>query len=218
MRILFIILFFPSLQLEAQNIVNGKYCTPSDMVGHCITFHSKAAFTYEFWGCLGSSKSGQGIYKIKDDSLFLMFSSKDTSINQYLTSNITTTDNDSIVFNFSIYDKADNSKMDWAGIKMRDKEDSLLYSTRTDTSGNATIKLKKSNSMLTLSIQYLGYKSTPHYIIPDSNKNISAFIVQDKYHHEFENGTMKSYKILEIKKNRLMLQEYGGNLSELTRR
>lgn len=187
--------FFAEAQLE------GKYCTPADFTGKCLTFEKNNHFEFFEWSCI-YQKNGIGTYGLKGKKITLNFENTEIPFDNKINSSEC---NDSLInINIKVFDSFEVDPAVGAVIFVENSNHEIITGAYADIEGAANIQLQKSNEKHFLYVTYLGTESDT--ITLTTNKNYDVKInIETNFYQKMEGKLI--YKIKKITENSIFLKE-----------
>lgn len=153
--LLFLILVTLQVKIYGQFKFIGTHCVHYDLkdFSSCYTFTNNGEFEYKHSGHLGIQEYGKGEFKIQDSILTLNFNKTEVKYSSYHKTASWKSDTDSITLKFKVLD-INGKRIKYASIivSLKDK-----IGLKTDLSGVANFKVKKSLIKNKIRIDHIGY-------------------------------------------------------------
>lgn len=204
MKVIILFLLFLPLNIFGQTKIKGEFCSAPGLIGVCYTFYEDSLYKYRFWNDLPSElDTDSGSYKMTKNSIIFKSVNNDTLKTTFNVEDSNCDMNDSIQLSFIITSNQNNELLPFARILISNS--SKNYETTSDENGIACIKLKKSQETYLVNVSFVMFKSCSFTIKADTCMKINVLLAS-KYNLK-ENGTIETYNIISLKKNRLVLQE-----------
>ncbi len=165
-----------SLNIYSQFQLSGTYCLEYGLKDFktCLKFDQAGVFEYEHTGHLGVEKYGKGEYKMNERTLELVYNRTEPKEAPYHKHTYWENKNDSIHFNFKIMNFSDELLPNATVIIDLDKK----IGVRTDSSGMACVKLKKSKKLNEIVVNHLGFETYRFDLRKNHNYNIEVRLVE----------------------------------------
>tara|TARA_B110000240_G_C13446670_1_gene430636 strand:- start:57 stop:731 length:675 start_codon:yes stop_codon:yes gene_type:complete len=213
-KLLLTVTFFClSINLYCQKEIIGRYSSLMLYQEHYnyFDFNENGIFEYHSGACLGDDEFGKGHYKIKNDSLILIYNLTELNEESYFKAKKYYNSKDSIQVNLNIYSF---NKEPLYNIIVYSFPN--LKSTESDIKGIASLKLKKQTykDKIELHIDGEFWVKQVIFLDSDANYDIDIFmnksIIQGFGHPKAIKNEIKKYKIVEYKDDFIKLKSDSG--------
>lgn len=206
MKYIFFFVILLSFSCKLPNTLDGKYYYSGGFVGESWLLKKDGSFTYNMYSCTGGYE-GAGNYKIKDDSIHIIFAQyPGTSLQSSKIESIKTDSlSKSWELKFELSDRKDLSTLPFAVIITRDTSGNILKGTQTDLDGQAFINLPDYNATVFITIQYVGYEKI-NYELQNPGSYLVKGELADSFTKYIETNTRWDYRILNLSENKITWQ------------
>lgn len=204
---LFLILFTILTKSYGQFKFIGTHCVHYDLkdFSSCYTFTDNGEFEYKHSGHLGVQKYGKGKFKIKDSILTLNYNKTKVKYSSYHKTASWESDIDSITLKFKVLD-INGERIKYASIIVDLKNKIGL---KTDSSGIANIKIKKSALKNKIRIGHIGYGK--HIFEVKFNKSYDFEVYLDGVNNpKLIKDRIFKYQIIEKEGDYSIMKNDGG--------
>lgn len=208
MKVIIFFLLLVPLNIFGQTKIKGEFCSAPGLIGVCYTFYEDSLYKYRVWNDLPPAlDTDSGSYKMTKNSIIFKSVNNDTLKTTFNVEDSNCDKNDSIQLSFIISSNQNNELLPYTRILISNS--SKKYEITSDQNGIAYIKLKKSKETFLVNVSFFMYKSCSFTIKADTCMKINVLLAS-KYNLN-ENGTINTYNIISLKKNRLVLEEVDFN-------
>ncbi|TDE00385.1 hypothetical protein [Flavobacterium sandaracinum] len=211
--LLYIVVVFSSNCMLCQKQIVGRYSSlmSNQEYYNYFDFNAKGTFEYHSGASLGDDEFGKGHYQIKKDSLFLNYNLTELEYKSYYKSKEYFNAKDLVTIKIAIRDLEGISNNN-ANIYIPNERNGYVQGK----DGFVTFDLKKENQEVSIEISNLGYENYKLTLSKFKNHEIEVFLKKSSTISKAIKNEIKEYKILELTKNKIKLEQ-NGKLVELVK-